>query len=224
VRQRVFIGISVFVLLAAPAMADISPPIWVNHSSVTTILDFDEAFPDYAVFRVATYRTSAPGFDPSKNRGTIISWGYSADEVTVDPANPARITGDGSRRFSLYAIPRSAIESGHDPKDLITAVNQGKVPGAARLSLDDLEKWDAPRDQSELVVRYRLERTPDGVVFIRMTADGSSTFEGNSIGRRYRWMLAGAIAAVGVAAAGLWWTRRRKKKTAVPIAPPANEP
>jgi hypothetical protein len=211
-------------LLAMPAAADLSPPVWTNHSSVTTILEVSEPFPDYVIWRVTTYRTRGLGIDRTKNPSTLASLTYSAEEVSVEPGQSARITGDIARPYSIYAVPRSATDPGREPSEMIMTVNQGKVPGTARLSLDALESWDAPRDQSEFVVRYRLERTPDGIVFTRMTADGTSTFEGNSIGQRYRWMLAGAFAAVGAIAAGLWWARRAKKNTAAPIASPSDQP
>lgn len=220
-RRQELVGICVWVLFAFPAVADISPPVWANHSSVTTLLEVAEPFPEYAVFRVSTYRTVPPGVDYRKSSGTVITWHYTAEEVAVDPAQPARITGDHSRRYSLYAVPRSAVEPGRQPKDLIEAVAQGKVPGAARLTLDDLEPWDAPRNQAELVVRYRLERTPDGVTFTRMTAHGTTTFDENSTGRRVRPLLAGVLAALALVALGVWWVRRGKRKPAGPSETPA---
>jgi hypothetical protein len=217
--RRTLLGTVLALAAGGPAVADIAPPVWLHHATVTTVLEVAEPFPDYAVFRVSTYRTSAPGFDRSKNVGNVISSGYSADEVAVAPDRPARITGDNSQRYSLYAVPRSAAGPGRDPRDLIEAVGQGRVPGSAHLSLDHLEPWDASADQSDLVLHYRLDRTPDGVAFTRLTFDGSSTFDGAPNSDRVRWVAAGIAAAVALAGLGLWWAGRGKMKPSGP--PPA---
>jgi hypothetical protein len=195
-----------------PVAADIMPPIWAHHSSVTTVLELAEPLPDYVFYRVRFFRSSGP---PSGAVGTVIRTSSSAEPVSLNPDHPTRVTGDRSNQYSLYAIPRSIVAAHPSPEEAVGAVNRGQVPEAAQLSLGHLEGFDAPTDQSELVLHYRVERKPGGgVAFVpvndhlwALSADPRS---------RFRRASAGTVGAIGIAGLGLWWARRRWKKSSRP--------
>jgi hypothetical protein len=206
--------LSVVVALTAggAALADITPPIWTNHSSVTTVLEVSEPFSDYAFFRVRFFRSHGP---PGRGGLAIPPVNSSAEPITLDPDQPTRVTGSRSNQYSVYAIPRSALAVYPTPELAVAAVNRGEVPDAAELSLTQLEGWGAPADQPERVLRYRVERKPGGGVAFVSVDDLEAAAR-----RRTRWAIAGVAATVAVVGLGLWRARRARARRLQPNPPP----
>jgi hypothetical protein len=211
-----YLALALALAAGGRAVADVMPPIWAHHSSVTTVLELAEPLPDYVFYRVRFFRSYGR---PGGGVGTVIRTNSSAEPVSLDPDHPTRVTGDRSNQYSLYAIPGSIVAAHPSPEAAVDAVNRGQVPEAAELSLGHLEGFDAPTDQSELVLHYRVERKPGGGMAFVPVKDGPWALAADPRGR-FRWATAGTVGAIGVAGIGLWWVRRRRNGSSEPGRPP----
>jgi hypothetical protein len=212
-----------------PATADVGPPAGMKYVPVKTVIEAAERFDDYVVFQKHTWTHfgTPPG---APEQGERPGWRTDTafDAVTLAPDQPASFLGGRRESSTVYAIPSAAHNKFRANEETVAAVDRGELPGAVRLPLGGLEELPAADPQTEVVVRYRAERSAGGGLIFRRADDiPNSPVAGNTSDSvpppdgtsTTRWMIAGVIAAVAIAGLGLWWARRGRMNPSSP--PPA---
>lgn len=213
--NRWFAALVVALFALAPARADVAPPPGQKRVPVTVVVEAGEDLPDY-VFIEAGSRTyygsdgpPTPGAPPERAGWRTDSW---VNRVDLAPGRPVSSTGGTRDGGSLYAIPKAAA-AGRDDNELIHAVNEGTVAGAARIGFGGSRELPTTDPRTEITDRYRVARTPAGVAFVKVEEPaGESGDDHGPAGRAvpWRWVVAGA-AALAVALAGVWVVWRVRK-------------
>jgi hypothetical protein len=196
-----------------PGRADSAPRSGVKHVPVTLRLELAEPFADY-IFLESHIQWP---HEPDHHRGTPFPWSRDThDNPTFTALAEIGLTVERPREFVLgpdiqqhvYAVPRAEYEKNSSPNDLFDALNADKVKGAAQKLLSSTEEVGEQDPRSRVVIRYRIERSKDGVIFTKIGQEDAGGFrmQGASL-----YVLVGSLLALSLVGFGIIAVTRRRR-------------
>jgi hypothetical protein len=209
---------------AAPLAADVGPPPGKKLVPVTTVVEVTEELPDFVFFTLSSTTHYAPPRPPDKDDkdGKSDEGGWRTDTsvsvVTIAPGRPAKNTGARRSGSTLYAVPKAVADKSGDFAKLAQDIHANKVPGAAHVIFGTTHELPVSDSRTELTVRYRAERTPEGGIAFTPLDDTPGRLAGTAEGMAdddgafpLSWVVAGSAAALALVLAGLWLVSRARR-------------
>jgi hypothetical protein len=210
--NRLFCVLVVALLAAAPARADLIPP-GTRNIPVEHRIETDAEHPDWLFF--------------------VVRGSGGASKVALDPKTPIVIPGSSAvgqgpvprkgekertipyRASAVVAVPREAAKAYKTEKELLAAVDEGKVAGALALNGHFFDHTNAKANdpRKSIVKRYRLTKLDAraGATLEPVKEGGPEEEEQAAAPGSFRWVAAGLALAAAVGFAGLWLAGRARR-------------
>jgi len=213
------------------------PPAGSKYIPVTTVIEAQEVFPEYVLVSISWKWWSFPPQPTPVSAQTvgkfripraapIMKLESTIKLVTIEPGKPLEHKGSTRVERALYAVPKTAFEEYRDLNALAEALQSNQIPDARIHPFRPFREQHTSDPRSEIVMRYRYQRAPDGSVeFLRadpnpaLYAGAVEGGAGPSRLRRSPLALITAAATICFILAGAWVMSRTRRDDRVAVAP-----